>query len=45
MSQNKKVIEAQDNNAPGEHKITANNPDDLIAEFQAESKKRNTSRK
>ena len=45
MSQNKKVLDAQDGQPKGEHKITADNPDDLIAELQAESKKRNTSRK
>ena len=46
MSQQKKILEAQDNEQlQGEKKITATNPDELIAELQAESKKRNTSRK
>ena len=46
MSQQKKILEAQDNEPlQGEKKITATNPDELIAELQAESKKRNTSRK
>lgn len=46
MSQQKKILEAQDSEPiQGEKKITATNPDDLIAELQAESKKRNVSRK
>lgn len=46
MSQQKKVLEAQDNEpVKGEGKITATNPDELIAELQAESKKSKQSRK
>ena len=46
MSQQKKILEVQDNEPlQGEKKITATKPDELIAELQAESKKRNTSRK
>lgn len=47
MSQNKKVLEANKETPQpqGEHKITANNADELIAELQAESKKRTSSRK
>lgn len=46
MSQQKKILEAQDSEPiKGEKKITASNPDELIAELQAESKKRSTSRK
>ncbi len=48
MSQNKKIIDKDKSisqELQGEHKITANNADELIAELQAESKKRNSSRK
>lgn len=46
MSAEKKVLGTQDKSMPsGEHKITANNADDLIAELTAESKKKSQSRK
>ena len=46
MSQQKKILDAQDSEPiKGEKKITATNPDELIAELQAESKKSKASRK
>ena len=48
MSQNKKIIDGNktvSQEPQGEHKITANSADELIAELQEESKKRTYSRK
>ncbi len=45
MSQSKRVVEAEASKKQGEEKITAQNSDDLIAQLQADSKKRSASHK
>ena len=45
MSQNKKVLDAEVKKPQGEETITATSSDDLIAQLQADSKKRNASNK
>lgn len=45
MSQSKRVVEAEASKKQGEENITAQNSDDLIAQLQADSQKRNASQK
>lgn len=45
MAQNKKVVEAPASKPQGEAQIEAQNSDDLIAQLQADSKKRSASQK
>ena len=45
MSQNKRVVEAEASKPQGEEKITSKTSDDLIAELQADSKKKSASNK
>ena len=45
MSQSKRVVEAEASKKQGEENITASSSDDLIAQLQADSKKRNASQK
>ena len=45
MAQSKRVVEAEASKKQGEENITAQTSDDLIAQLQEDSKKRNASQK
>ena len=45
MSQEKKVLKPENTEVQGEKKITATNPDDLLAELTSDAKKKSQSRK